>query len=198
MRAIVIGASTGGVEALYSLLSALPATCPPTFIVQHIRPGFVESFVAGLNRVCQAQVLLAEDRQIARPGCIYVAPAGDRHLTLTPHAGITMRLEATALVEGHRPSVNRLFLSAARLRLPPAAALLTGMGRDGADGLLSIRRAGGHTIAQDEASSVVYGMPRAARELGAAIQILPIDAIAPALLRAIGQGQPLDLERRYR
>lgn len=198
MRAIVIGASTGGVEALYTLLSALPSTCPPTFVVQHMRPGFVESFVAGLNRVCPAQVQQAEDRQIARPGEIYVAPAGDRHLTLAPHAGITMRLEPTAPVQGHRPSVDRLFLSAARLRFAPAAALLTGMGRDGAEGLLSIRRAGGHTIAQDEASSVVYGMPRAARELDAAHEILPIDAIAPALLRAIGQGQPLDHERRYR
>lgn len=194
----MIGASTGGVEALYTLLSALPSTCPPTFVVQHMRPGFVESFVAGLNRACEAAVVQAEDRRIARSGYIYVAPAGDFHLTLASHAELCMRLVSGDPVQGHRPSVDRLFMSAARLRTPPVAALLTGMGRDGAEGLLSIRRAGGHTVAQDEASSVVYGMPRAARDLAAADQILPIEAIAPALLRASSQGQSVENDRRAR
>lgn len=183
-RVIVIGASTGGVEALHTLLSEFPSDCPPTFVVQHMRPGFVESFVSGLNRACAAEVVLAQDRQLARPGRIHVAPAGDLHLALFAQTALALRLIDAPLVQGHRPAVDQLFLSAALLRPAPVAALLTGMGRDGAEGLLQIRRAGGHTIAQDEASSVVYGMPRAARELGAAAQILPLRLIAAALLRA--------------
>ncbi|MDO8881871.1 CheB methylesterase domain-containing protein [Pseudotabrizicola sp.] len=186
-RSIVIGASTGGVEALYTVLSRFPEDCPPTFVVQHMRPGYVESFVAGLNKACSANVVLAQDRQIPRAGCIYVAPAGASHMNLTAHPVLTMRLINGPAVHGHRPAVEPLFLSAARLRPPPVAALLTGMGRDGAEGLLAIRRAGGHTIAQDEASSVVYGMPGSARELNAADQILPLSFIAAALLRMATQ-----------
>ncbi|MDR7124922.1 CheB methylesterase domain-containing protein [Pseudotabrizicola sp. 4114] len=189
-RVIVIGASTGGVEALHTLLSEFPCDCPPTFVVQHMRPGFVDSFVTGLNRACAAEVVLAEDRQIARPGRIHVAPAGDLHLALSAQTGLILRLIDAPLVQGHRPAVDQLFLSAALLRPAPVAALLTGMGRDGAHGLLQIRRAGGHTIAQDEASSVVYGMPRAARDLGAAAQILPLRLIAAALLRAADPMSP--------
>lgn len=195
-RVIVIGASTGGVEALYTLLAEFPSNCPPTFVVQHMRPGYVESFVAGLNRSCSAEVVLAQDRMIARRGRIHVAPTGDLHLTLVAQASVTLRLIDAPLVQGHRPSVDQLFLSAARLRPAPVAALLTGMGRDGAEGLLRIRRAGGHTIAQDESSSVVYGMPRAARDLGAPTQILPLKAIAMALLRAADQPLP-DPEREW-
>jgi chemotaxis response regulator CheB len=188
-RSIVIGASTGGVEALYTVLSRFPDDCPPTFVVQHMRPGYVESFVAGLNRACAAQVVLAQDRQIARAGCIYIAPAGPAHMSLTAQPVLTLRLTETPPLHGHRPAVEPLFLSAARLRPPPVAALLTGMGRDGAEGLLAIRRAGGHTIAQDEASSVVYGMPGAAAQLNAADQILPLPFIAAALLRMAVQTQ---------
>lgn len=195
-RVIVIGASTGGVEALYTLLSNLPADCPPTFVVQHMRPGYVSGFVAGLDRACHARVTEAADRQIARRGCIYIAPAGECHLTLVPHAGVSCRLINSDPFEGHRPSVDQLFRSAALLVPPPAAALLTGMGRDGASGLLAIRRAGGPTIAQDQASSVVYGMPRAALDLNAADQVLPISAIATALLRAAGYYQLASEGRR--
>lgn len=195
-RPIVIGASTGGVEALYTLLSALPANCPPTFVVQHMRPGYVESFVAGLNRVCAAKVVLANDRQIARPGQICIAPAGDQHLILTGGPNLTTRLVATDPVQGHRPAVDQLFSSAARLSTLPVAALLTGMGRDGAEGMLALRKAGGHTIAQDEASCVVYGMPRAARDLGAACQILPLQSISAALLRAAGFYHNQEKDRR--
>ena len=108
------------------------------------------------------------------------------HLEVSGQSGVMTRLMSGPPVQGHRPSADRLFFSAARLALPPAAALLTGMGRDGAEGLLTIRQAGGPTIAQDEASSVVYGMPRAAKELGAAALTLPLSAIAAALLRAAG------------
>ncbi|MDO9637802.1 MAG: CheB methylesterase domain-containing protein [Pseudotabrizicola sp.] len=185
-RIIVIGASTGGVEALYTLLASFPADCPPTLVVQHMRPGYVEGFVAGLNRVCAAEVVQAQDRQLLRPGQVHVAPAGSLHLCLVANPVLSIRLTEAPPVHGHRPAVDPLFLSAARLRPAPVAALLTGMGRDGAEGLLQIRLAGGHTIAQDQASSVVYGMPGAARDLGAADQILPLSSIAAALLRLAG------------
>ena len=194
-RVIVIGASTGGVDALYSLLANFPRDCPPTFVVQHMRAGFVESFVAGLNRACAAEVVLAQDRHIARPGRIHIAPAGNLHLILCAQHVLTLRLVNAPPLHGHRPAVDRLFFSAARLRPTPVAALLTGMGRDGAEGLLHIRRTGGHTIAQDETSSVVYGMPRAARDLDAADQILPLRSIATALLRAAGQIEQKSLGR---
>ena len=183
VRSIVIGASTGGVEALYTVLSSFPKNCPPTFVVQHMRPGYVESFVAGLNRICAAQVVVAQDRHLPRPGYIHIAPAGTTHMSLTAHPVLTLRLTEAPPVHGHRPAVDPLFFSGARLHPPPVAALLTGMGRDGAEGLLAIRQAGGHTFAQDEASSVVYGMPGAARALNAAGQILPLHAIAAAILR---------------
>ncbi|MFN4155262.1 MAG: CheB methylesterase domain-containing protein [Paracoccaceae bacterium] len=193
----MIGASTGGVEALYTLLADFPHDCPPTFVVQHMRPGFVESFVTGLNRACAAEVVQAQDRQTACRGRIHVAPAGDLHLVLTTRPALSLRLTDAPPVQGHRPAIDPLFLSAARLRPAPVAALLTGMGRDGAEGLLHIRRAGGHTIAQDEASSVVYGMPRVARDLGAAVDILPLGAIAAALLRAAANQPPIhDHHRR--
>lgn len=189
-RVIVIGASTGGVEALHTVLADFPADCPPTFVVQHMRPGFVESFVAGLNNACHAEVVLAQDRQIARPGRIHVAPAGHLHLCLRAHPVLTVRLTDAPPTQGHRPAVDPLFLSAAKLRPVPVAALLTGMGRDGAEGLLAIKRAGGHTIAQDKATSIVYGMPGAARDLDAAVQILPIQMIAAALLRMASPSGP--------
>lgn len=185
-RSIVIGASTGGVEALHEVLRAMPADCPPVFVVQHMRPNFVDSFVAGLGRACVAAVNLAQDREVARPGNIYVAPPGTLHLILWGTHVLSTRLVAGLPLQGHRPSVDRLFQSAAALTVPPAAALLTGMGRDGAEGLLSIRMAGGPTIAQDQASSVVYGMPRVAFELGAAEKVLTLSKIAAHLLSAAG------------
>jgi chemotaxis response regulator CheB len=186
-RAIVIGASTGGVEALHIVLASLPPDCPPVFVVQHMRPNFMESFVAGLNRSCQARVELAGDLTMARAGHIYIAPPGERHLVLSANGGLKTRLVFGPPIEGHRPSVHRLFQSAAALTRPPAAALLTGMGRDGAEGLLLLHNAGAPTIAQDEASSVVFGMPKAAIELKAAKQVLPLPLIGAALLAAAGR-----------
>ena len=189
-RIIVMGASTGGVEALHRVLASFPSDCPATILVQHMRPGFVESFVSGLNRHCAPEVVLAEDRQIVKRGRIHVAPAGNFHLIVTAHPVATLRLVDTPAAHGHRPAVDPLFFAAARLQPPPVAALLTGMGRDGAEGLLRIRHAGGHTIAQDEASSTIYGMPRVARDLGAALQILPLHAIAAAVLQAAAPPSP--------
>lgn len=192
-RPIVIGASTGGVEALYEVLSAMPDDCPPIFVVQHMRPDFTASFVAGLDQVCKAHVMLGQDRNIARPGHIYIAPPGDMHMIVMSAGTLSTRLVAGPPVQGHRPSVDKLFHAAATLGVPPAAALLTGMGRDGAEGLLAIRNAGGPTMAQDQASAVVYGMPRVAHELGAAEKVLPLSRIASALLHAAGH---FHLEKR--
>jgi two-component system chemotaxis response regulator CheB len=184
MHPILIGASTGGVEALHKVLSAFPATCPPTLIVQHMRPLFMAKFVDGLNRICGAEVREAWDGAPLKTGRIYVAPGGERHLTMTAAIKPQCRLIAAEPRSGHRPSIDVLFTSAAHFGQKVVAALLTGMGRDGADGLLSIRQGGGHTIAQDQATSVVYGMPRSAVELDAAIEVLPLSRIGTALLLA--------------
>lgn len=180
---IVLGASTGGVEALHRLLAAFPADCPPTLVVQHIRGDFTAAFADRLDRACKARVFEAsEGRPLAR-GEILVAPGSSHHLEVR-HPATVCRLVQAPPMTGHRPSVDALFRSAAVFGSRIVAALLTGMGQDGARGLLEIRNAGGHTIAQDRDSSTVYGMPRVAAELGAAIDILPLDRIAGALLRA--------------
>jgi two-component system chemotaxis response regulator CheB len=180
---VVIGASTGGVEALHRLLSEFPADCPPTLVVQHIRGDFTPAFADRLNRACKEHVLEAVDGRPLARGEILIAPGASRHLQLA-HAAPVCRLVEAPPLTGHRPSVDALFRSAAGRGQQIAAALLTGMGQDGARGLLAIREAGGHTVAQDRDTSTVYGMPRVAAEIGAAVDILPLDRIAGALLRA--------------
>lgn len=180
-RVIGIGASTGGVEALLMLLSAFPADCPPTLIVQHMQAEFVVAFAERLDRNCAARVRIAEDAAVLAPGCIFVAPCGDAHLTLARHGNLQCRLTVGDKVASHRPSVDVLFASLAFLGPAATGILLTGMGRDGAQGLLKMRQAGAATIAQDSASSTVYGMPRAAAEIGACRMQLPLSQIAPAL-----------------
>ena len=181
-RAILcIGASTGGISVLDRILPALPADCPPTLVVQHIIGRFTEGLVRRLDSICAARVVEATDGDALRRGTIYFAPGAEAHLQIDP-VGLRCRLVEEPPQSGHRPSVDVLFLSAARLRRPVAGALLSGMGTDGAAGLLAIRRAGGYTIAQDEGSCTVYGMPRAAVTLGAAEVSLPPERIAEALM----------------
>ena len=181
---IVIGASTGGVEALHSLLESFPADCPPTLIVQHVSACFAPAIVQSLGRSARPQVMLAEsDLPLAR-GMVVLAPGDDKHLQIAPAGAAAYRsvLRAGDKVSGHRPSVDRLFVSAAEVAGPRALGiLLTGMGEDGARGLLAMAKAGARTIAQDEASCVVFGMPRAAIALGAAREVLALDAIAQRL-----------------
>lgn len=182
-RLIAIGASTGGVEALHSLLPSFPADCPPTLIVQHISAAFAPAMADRLNAKCTAKVQLAEPGLPLQPGHVYIAPGNDRHMVLATAETPTIRLMPGDPVSGHRPSIDAMFESVARLMGPSALGiLLTGMGADGARGLLSLRQAGGRTIAQDEATSTVYGMPRAAAELGAAQKILPLPQIAERAL----------------
>jgi two-component system chemotaxis response regulator CheB len=182
-RLLVIGSSTGGVEALSELISQLPENCPPTAIVQHMPPDFTASLAARLDRLNAPKVVEAYDGAPLEAGCVYIAPGGTKHLEVQDNNGLRCRLRAGGPVSGHSPSVDVLFTSAAQVAKSSAiGVILTGMGRDGAQGLLAMRQAGARTIGQDEATSLIYGMPRAAFEVGAVERQLPLDRIANAVL----------------
>jgi len=184
-KIIAIGSSTGGVEALIAMLSCFPVNCPPTLVTQHMPPMFTRNLAARLDRLCAPSVMEASHGAPLRQGAIYIAPGGDEHLEVTGRATLTCSLKQGPPVNGHCPSVDRLFASVARAAGPNAVGvILTGMGRDGAQGLLEMRRAGARTLAQDEASSIVYGMPRAAVEIGAAEQQYALTRIGQAVLEA--------------
>jgi two-component system chemotaxis response regulator CheB len=184
-RLIAIGSSTGGVEALITVLSRFPANCPPTVITQHMPATFTKSFSERLDRMCAPKVAEAYDGAPLEPGRVYIAPGGESHLEVTGSGPLRCRLSTGPAVNGHRPSVDVLFQSVAKVAGPRAVgAILTGMGRDGAEGLLAMRKAGGHTFGQDESSCVVYGMPKAAFEIGAVERQAPLDKIANELLKA--------------
>lgn len=183
---IVIGASTGGVTALETVLSSFPADCPPTLVVQHIRPGFIEGMIRRLNQRCAPEVCAADDAMCPQPGQVCVAADTERHLVLQHGDPLRCRLKVADPRHGHRPSVDALFETAAG-RSGVAAALLTGMGADGAEGMAKIKNLGGLTIAQNEATCVVYGMPRVAVEMGAASLVLPLEQIASGLLGNLSQ-----------
>ncbi|MFA5967781.1 MAG: chemotaxis response regulator protein-glutamate methylesterase [Sphingomonas sp.] len=177
---IAVGSSTGGVEALQILLQGFPADCPPTLIVQHINGHFAEAVARRLNTQCAPTVTCAEPDLPLRQGHVYLAPGSDRHLQVRKGThGLFARMRPGEKVSGHRPSVDMLFHSAAEeIGAQAVGILLTGMGQDGAHGLLAMARAGAATIAQDEATSTVFGMPRAAIGLGAAKIVAPIHRIA--------------------
>ncbi|HHY49497.1 MAG TPA: chemotaxis response regulator protein-glutamate methylesterase [Alphaproteobacteria bacterium] len=183
---IALGASTGGVEAIRVVLSNLPADCPPVVIAQHMPPGFTARFAARLDELTALAVHEATDRQPLEPGHAYVAP-GDHHLRVERTSGqLKCRVTRDEAESGHRPSVDVLFESVARIVGPMAVgAILTGMGRDGARGLKSMREAGGHTVGQSAASALVYGMPRVAYEEGAVVEQAPLEAIAARLAAAL-------------
>ncbi len=188
-RLIAIGASTGGVEALRTLLSGFPEDCPPTMIVQHINARFAPAVSQSLDSACDARVMLAESDTVIRRGHIYLAPGGDRHMRVAKAGakGLRVVLRAGAPVSGHQPSVDALFESVAEIVGSDAlGVLMTGMGQDGAKGLLALSEKGAWTIAQDEATSVVFGMPRAAIELGAVSEVLPLTKIADQVCLASG------------
>ncbi|MBU1348169.1 MAG: chemotaxis response regulator protein-glutamate methylesterase [Alphaproteobacteria bacterium] len=178
---LAIGASTGGVEALLTILSAFPADCPATVVTQHMPATFTASFAARLDKASAASVSEAVDGAPMTPGHIYIAPGGLTHLEVSG-ATPRCRLVQGDPVSGHKPSVDVLFRSVARLRRPMTGVILTGMGRDGAQGLLEMRNAGARTLGQDESSSVVYGMPRVAFEVGAVERQLPLPRLSSAIL----------------
>ena len=184
-RIVAIGASTGGVEALIKVLSRFPANCPPTVITQHLPATFTRSFADRLDRLCAPKVAEAEDGEALAFGRVYLAPGGSRHLEVGGQSAPRCRLVEAAPVNGHCPSVDVLFRSvAATAGKNAVGAILTGMGRDGAQGLLAMRQAGAVTFGQDERSSVVYGMPRVAKEIGAVATQLPLDAIGDEIIAA--------------
>ncbi len=186
-RLIVIGSSTGGVEALRFLLPSLPATMPPIAVTQHIPPFFSKAVANRINDMCGYEVHEAIDNEELKPGMCVIAP-GDFHLTIMRSAtGYRTRLTQTPPVHYCRPAVDVLFRSAAEAagaRL--TGVLLTGMGSDGAIGMKAIKAAGGQTLAEHESSCVVYGMPRAAVQLGVVDQVVPLEQMPGAIIRAIG------------
>ncbi|MEP9375047.1 chemotaxis response regulator protein-glutamate methylesterase [Mesorhizobium sp. KR1-2] len=183
-QVVAIGSSTGGVEALIGVLTQFPENCPPTVITQHMPAAFTKSFAERLNRLCRPKVSEAVDGAPLLPGQVYLAPGGASHLEVAGSgSALRCRLRASDPVNGHRPSVDVLFASLAKAAGAAAVGvILTGMGRDGAAGLLALRQAGAATLGQDEATSLVYGMPRAAFECGAVDKQLPLDRIGAAIL----------------
>ena len=182
-KVICIGASTGGTEAIREVLESLPARCPPVLLVQHMPEMFTQSFARRLDGLCALEVQEAEHGEPALAGGAYVAP-GHSHLRLVRRGGIYYcDLSSAPPANRHRPSVDVLFHSAAEVAGRHAlGVLLTGMGKDGAEGLLAMRNAGAWTVAQDEATCVVYGMPREAARIGAAVEVAALNLIPRRVL----------------
>lgn len=181
-RAVVMGASTGGTVAVESIVRSLPGDFPPLVIVQHLPQYISGAFARRLDQLSPLRVEEAQDGVVLRRGVAVVAP-GDRHVWLEKRGGqLVVASGSGAKVNGHRPSVDVLFHSAAEIvREHSVGVLLTGMGRDGAAGLLAMRTAGAHTLVQDEATCTVWGMPKAALDIGAADEIVPLPRIAARL-----------------
>ena len=189
-RIIAIGASTGGTEALLHVFEQMPPDCPGIVAVQHMPEGFTAAFARRLDKSCEIEVREASDGDIVVPGRAYIAP-GNRH-TLVHRTGSTYSLEVRggALVSRHRPSVDVLFHSVARAAGGQAVGILmTGMGEDGAEGLMEMKRVRAFTIAQDESTCVVFGMPRAAILRGAVDEVQPLQRIASTVLRYVGSAK---------
>ena len=187
-RVILIGSSTGGVEALINVLGTFPQDCPPTFLVQHTGGSFSAGLARLLNSKARIKVCEAENGMMVQPGTAVLAPGDRFHLTLKMRGTSAICEFLDEPVQGgHRPAVDVLFHSAVPYAPQVTAALLTGMGRDGASGLLALKEAGARTLGQDEETSLVYGMPRAAAEMGAVQRQLSIDRIGPALIAAASE-----------
>lgn len=186
-RLVAIGSSTGGVEALITLIGAFPEQCPPTVITQHMPALFTKPFAARLDRLCAPKVCEAWHGAPIEPGCVYVAPGGKAHLTVRGKPGaLRCHLVESDLVNGHRPAVDVLFHSVAQaVGGRSAGIILTGMGRDGALGLAAMRKEGAITLGQTEETCIVYGMPKAAYEIGAVEKQVPLHNMAAELFTAL-------------
>ena len=182
---IVVGASTGGTEAIGVFLEALTAETPGIVVVQHMPETFTRSFAGNLNSFCRLQVKEAEDKDIVMPGNVLIAPGGKHTMIKRNGAQYSVEVRDGPLVSRHRPSVDVLFRSAARFAGSNAiGVILTGMGDDGAQGMKEMHDAGAHTFAQDEASCVVFGMPNEAIKLGGVDVILPLGQLPAAVIQA--------------
>jgi two-component system chemotaxis response regulator CheB len=188
-KLILVGSSTGGTEALREMLLDFPPDCPGTLITQHMPAGFTKSFADRLDSLCRISVKEAEHGERVLPGHAYIAP-GDRHLAVERSgANYVTRLSDEPPVNRHRPSVEVLFRSGARfVGANAVGVMLTGMGKDGAQAMLELRQSGAWNIAQDEASCVVFGMPREAIALGAVDEVLPLGDIASHVFSRLGAG----------
>ncbi|MBV7379415.1 chemotaxis-specific protein-glutamate methyltransferase CheB [Maritimibacter sp. DP4N28-5] len=186
---ILIGASTGGVEALEYLFKEFPADCPPTYVTQHMPEQFLSSFTRRLDGIVAPEVRLASEGDKPSKGQILFAPGGAFHLELSEEE-FRAKLSAGPKCSGHRPSVDRMFQSAVPFGSRVIAALLTGMGRDGAEGMLNLKKAGAICFGQDEDSCVVFGMPRAAWQLGALEDLVGLPQMSGRLLQAASLAQP--------
>jgi two-component system chemotaxis response regulator CheB len=187
-KIVFVGASTGGTEAVKTFLLGIPADCVPILIVQHMPESFTGSFAARLNSLCKPRVIEAQGGEVLESGVVYIAP-GHSHLKIrrTP-SGYLTELMKTAPVNRHRPSVDVLFDSAAEIVGRNAVGvILTGMGKDGANGLLRMRQAGARTFGQDEATCVVYGMPREAALIGAVEEVAPLGELPRRVMQALGR-----------
>lgn len=187
-KIIFVGASTGGTDAIKDFLLGIPADCPPILIVQHMPESFTASFARRLDALCAPRVVESQGNEKIEHGTVYVAPGHSHLLIRRGGSGLVTELAATPPVNRHRPSVDVLFDSAAAcVGRKAVGVILTGMGKDGAQGLLRLRRAGARTFGQDEASCVVYGMPREAVAAGAAHEVLALLQIAPHLIERLRQ-----------
>jgi len=194
-RLVVIGASTGGVEALREVLTPLPENMPPILVAQHMPAGFTRSFAQRLDTLCAIRVTEAEDGEPLRAGHAYIAPGG-RHLLLAGRAGrLSAQISDAPAVNRHRPSVDMLFRSAAQAAGRRCiGVMLSGMGADGAEAMSELRRCGAYNLAQDEASCVVFGMPKQAIAAQAVHEVLPLDAISARLVQL--SSRMTDIDRR--
>jgi len=184
---VVVGASTGGTDALWTFLTAMPAGCAPIVVVQHMPEGFTRAFAQRLNNTCEINVKEAQDGDTLQPGQALIAPGNFHTILERKGAGCYVRVIDGPLVSRHRPSVDVLFTSAAAAAGPAAVGvIMTGMGNDGAEGLKEMKDTGAATIAQDEASCVVFGMPREAIAKGAVDFVLPLQRIAGRALELTG------------
>jgi two-component system chemotaxis response regulator CheB len=190
-KVIVIGASTGGTEAIKDVLVQLPFDAPAVLVTQHMPEAFTRSFAARLDSLCRITVKEAESGERVLPGHAYIAPGHSHLLLKRSGANYVTHLSQSEPVNRHRPSVDVLFRSAAECAAKNAIAIiLTGMGRDGAAGMLELHRAGAYTYAQDEQSCVVFGMPKEAINLGAADEVLPLQDIPPAVIARLNATGP--------
>jgi len=189
-RIVAIGASTGGPKALQEIIPVLPESIKaPVLVVQHMPQGFTKILAERLNNLSMVTVKEAEENDILRPGYVYIAP-GNYHLNVIEKkdSSLRIRLSKEEPVEGHRPSVNKMFCSLAEIKaIEKIAVILTGMGRDGTDGLLELKKSGKvYTIAQNESTSVIYGMPKSAVEAGVVDIVLPLGDISAEIIKCVG------------
>ena len=186
MRLVVIGSSTGGPQALQTVITGLSEHFPcPVVVVQHMPAGFTNALAGRLDGVSQVNVREAQDGEILEPGCVYIAP-GNYHLRILHESGVRrIALSDEPPVGNHRPAVNVMYDSVASLGRDVVAVILTGMGNDGREGMRKIKENGGYCIAQDEATCVVYGMPKSVIDAGLADEICPLPQIADAIEAAV-------------